>query len=142
MAVVNVDCTIRIGYIYNATYVSTNSTAVIAYNNSCSECICYGFLSTVPSLYVGMNCYTNNKTCALFGNYLISSSTIKIDLNSIFIFIQQSLSQNTTTESIASSSSTLTTASTTSPTTTATSTTSLLTTSTTVSTTTGECYVR
>ncbi|CAF0863493.1 unnamed protein product [Adineta steineri] len=138
MAVVNIDCTIRIGYIYNATYVSTNITTVITYNNSCSECICDGFLSTVPSLYVGLNCYTNNKTCALFANYLLSSSTIKIDLNSIFIFIQQSLSQNTTTESIVPSSSTSTAASTTSPpitTSTTTSTTSSTTTSTTASTT-------
>ncbi|CAF4074379.1 unnamed protein product [Adineta steineri] len=153
MAVIDVDCTIRIGYIYNATYVSTNITAVITYNNSCSECICYGLLSTVPSLYVGMNCYTNNKTCALFANYLISSSTIKTDLNSIFIFIQQSLSQNTTTaESITSSSSTSTTTSTTSttttsPTTTSTtsttaSTTSTTTTSTTASTTTTPCMNR
>ncbi|CAF1482311.1 unnamed protein product [Adineta steineri] len=142
MAVVNVDCTIRIGYIYNATYVSTNITAVIAYNNSCSECICYGLLSTVPSLYVGMNCYTNNKTCALFASYL-SLSAIKIDLNSIFIFIQQSISQNTTTESIASSSSTSTTASTTSlPTTSTTASTMPSPTSTAVSTTTAPCTNR
>ncbi|CAF1512456.1 unnamed protein product [Adineta steineri] len=164
MAVANVGCTIRISYIYNATYVSTNITAVIAYNNSCSECICYGFLSTVPSLYAGMNCYTNNKTCALFASYL-SLSAIKIDLNSIFIFIQQPLSQNTTTAAStispsATSSPTLTTGtSTTSPTTTSTtastmpspttvisttaiSTTSLLTTSTTVSTTTAPCINR
>jgi len=94
VAVVNIDCTTRIGYIYNARYVSTNITAVLTYKNACSECICYGFFSSVPSLYVGLNCYENNKTCELFANYS-SPSTIMTDLNSTFIFIQLPPSQNT-----------------------------------------------
>ena len=91
-----IDCTRRIGSIYNATYTSPNVTAVITFKNSCTECICYGFFSTVPSLYVGLNCYQNNKTCALFANYS-SSSIVKNNINSTFIFIQQPPSQNTTT---------------------------------------------
>ncbi len=96
VTVVNIDCTTRIGYIYNAAYGSTNTTTIVAYKNACSECICYGFFSSVSPLYVGLNCYKNNKTCALFTNYS-SSSTININLNSTFIFIQQPPSQNTTT---------------------------------------------
>ncbi len=96
VAVVNIDCTTRIGYICNAAYVSTNITAVSTYKNACTECICYGFFSSVPSLYVGLNCYENNKTCELFANYS-SPSTIMTDLNSTFIFIQLPPSQNTIT---------------------------------------------
>ena len=96
VAVTNIYCATRIGYIYNATYASTNITAIVTYNNTCSECICYGFFSSVSPLYVGLNCYKNNKTCALFANYS-SSSIVKSDVNSIFIFIQQPPPQNTTT---------------------------------------------
>jgi len=96
MALVNIACTISIGYIYNVSYVSTNISAVVTYENTCSECICHGLVASVPPLYVGLNCYTNNKTCVLFANYS-SPSTIKIDFNSTFIFIQPPPSQNTTT---------------------------------------------
>jgi len=96
MAIGNIDCTTRIGYIYNATYASNNITAIITYTNTCYECICYGFFSSVPPLYVGLNCYQNNKTCALFANYS-AISTVQIDFNSTFIFIQQPPTQNTTT---------------------------------------------
>ena len=96
MTVVNIDCTTRIGYIYNASYVSNNIPDVVTYKNECSEFICYGLFSSVPPLYVGLNCYKNNKTCALFANYSSPSAT-KIDPNSIFIFLQQPPSQNTTT---------------------------------------------
>ncbi|CAF1441353.1 unnamed protein product, partial [Adineta steineri] len=46
-----------------------------------------------------MNCYTNNNTCELFANYSSSSSSsiVKFDLNSIFIFIQQPPLQNPAT---------------------------------------------
>jgi len=97
VAVIKIDCTARVGYIYNATYVSTNIVTIITYQNTCSECICYGFFSSVPPLYVGFNCYKNNNTCALFANYSSSSSTVMINLNSTFIFIQQPPSQNATT---------------------------------------------
>jgi hypothetical protein len=96
MSVINTVCTTRIGYIYNTTYASTtNTSVVITYRNTCSECICQAFFSRVPSLYVGLNCYTNNKTCTLFTNYS-SPSTVTINLNSTFIFIQQPPLENTT----------------------------------------------
>ncbi len=101
MAVGNIDCTTSLGYIYNATYASTNISAIITYQNTCSECICYGFFSSVPPLYVGLNCYKNNKTCALFANYS-SASMVKIYLNSTFIFIQQPSLQNTITGNLES----------------------------------------
>ena len=96
VAVTNIHCTTPVGYIYNATYTSTNITAIITHKNTCSECICYGFFSSVPPLYVGLNCNANNKTCALFANYS-SSATMRIDFDSAFIYIQQPPSQNTTT---------------------------------------------
>ncbi len=82
----------QIGYIYNASYVSNDTTTIIMYNNACSECICYGFFSSVLPLYVGLNCY-KNKRCILFTNYS-TPSTMAVNLNSTFIFIQQPPSQN------------------------------------------------
>jgi hypothetical protein len=94
--IIDVACTIPIGYIYNATYVSNDTTIVITYQNACSECICNGFFSSIPPLYVGLNCYQNNKTCQLFANYSTSSMMVW-NPNSTFIFIQQPPMQNTTT---------------------------------------------
>jgi hypothetical protein len=93
---IDVDYAIYIGYIYNATYVSNDTNVVITYKNTCSECICYGFFSSVTPLYVGLNCYKNTKTCELFADYS-TSSMVMMNLNSTFIFIQQPPSQNTTT---------------------------------------------
>ena len=94
--VINIEiaCTIPLGYIQNAAYVSSGTAVVITYTNTCAECICSGFFSTVPSSYVGLNCYRNNKTCELFANYS-TSSMITINLDSTFIFIQQSSVQHT-----------------------------------------------
>jgi len=94
--IIDVGYTIRVGYIYNATYVSNDTKIIITYENTCSECICNGFLSSLSPLYVGLNCYENNKTCELFANYS-TSSNVMMNLNSTFIFIQQPPSQNTTT---------------------------------------------
>ncbi len=94
--IIDIDCTTPVGYIYNATYVSNNTKVVITYKNTCSECICNGFFFSVTPLYVGLNCYTNNKTCELFANYSTSSMVI-MNLNSTFIFIQQPPLPNTTT---------------------------------------------
>ncbi len=93
---INVACTIRVGYIQNATYVSNDTTIIIKYTNTCTECICNGFLSSVPSLYVGLNCYKNNKTCKLFANYS-TAWMMTMNPDSTFIFIQQPPVQNTTT---------------------------------------------
>ncbi|CAF1048765.1 unnamed protein product [Adineta steineri] len=92
---VTIDCTTRIGYIYNATYVSNDTVTVITYRNTCSECICYAFFSNVSSSYVGLNCYKSNKTCVLFANYS-TPSTMNTNLNSTFIFIKKPPTQNTT----------------------------------------------
>ncbi|CAF1184096.1 unnamed protein product [Adineta steineri] len=92
---VMIDCTTRIGYIYNATYVSNDTITVITYRNTCSECICYAFFSNVSSSYVGLNCYKSNKTCVLFANYS-TPSTMNMNLNSTFIFIKKPPTQNTT----------------------------------------------
>jgi hypothetical protein len=94
---IDVDYAIRLGYIYNATYVSNNTKVVITYNNTCSECICDGFFSSASPSYVGLNCYTNNKTCELFANYS-TSSMVMMNLNSTFIFIQLPPSQDTATQ--------------------------------------------
>jgi hypothetical protein len=79
--------------IYNASYVSSISIVIVTYENDCSECICQGLFSNVSPSYVGLNCYKNNKTCALFTTY--SSSMIQINLDSTFIFIQQLSLENT-----------------------------------------------
>ncbi len=94
--IIDVECTRRLGYIYNATYVSNDTTIVITYKNTCSECICNAFFSSVPPLYVGLNCYQSSKTCQLFANYS-APSTMVWNPNSTFIFIQQPPVQNTTT---------------------------------------------
>jgi len=94
--IIDVECTRRLGYIYNATYVSNDTTIVITYKNTCSECICNGFFSNIPPLYVGLNFYQNNKTCELFANYS-TPSMMETNLNSTFIFIEQPLVQNETT---------------------------------------------
>jgi hypothetical protein len=96
MIISNVAYTTRVGYIYNASYVSNDITTVITYKNTCFECICNGFFSNVLRLYVGLNCYGNNKTCTLFANYS-TPSTVEINSNSTFIFIQQPPFQNTST---------------------------------------------
>ncbi len=96
MIIINVGCTIRVGYILNATYVSNDTTVVITYRNTCTECICNGFFSSVPSLYAGLNCYTSNKTCQLFANYS-TPSMMMMNFDSTFIFIQLPPVQNTTT---------------------------------------------
>ncbi len=77
-------------------YVSNDTSVVITYTNTCSECICHGFFSSVPSLYVGLNCYKNNKTCQLFSNYS-TPSIMTMNPDSTFIFIQQPPVQNRTT---------------------------------------------
>jgi hypothetical protein len=87
MSVVNIDCKVPIGRIYNATYISIVTSMVITYKNTCDECLCYGFFSTESPLYVGLNCYAKNKTCHLFANYS-SLSAMEIDFNSTFIFVQ------------------------------------------------------
>jgi len=96
MIIINVNCTVPVGYIQNATYVSNDTTIVITYQNTCTECICNGFFSTLPPSYVGLNCYKSNKTCALFANYL-TPSTMMMNPDSTFIFIQQPPVQNITT---------------------------------------------
>ena len=82
-----------IGYIYNGSYVSNHGKPIVMYKNTCSECICDGFFSSVPPLYVGLNCY-KNKTCVLFANCSLTSR-IEVNLNSIFIFVRKPPSQNT-----------------------------------------------
>jgi hypothetical protein len=84
--VFNINCTTRIGRIYNTSYVSNVTSIVMTYKNTCSECICNAFFSAVSPLYMGLNCYTNNKTCRLFANF--SSLSLVKDLNATFIFIQ------------------------------------------------------
>ncbi len=96
LIIINTGCAIPVGYIYNATYVSNDTTIFITYTNTCTECICNGFFSSVPSLYVGLNCYTSNKTCQLFANYSTPSMMV-MNFNSTFIFIQLPPVQNTTT---------------------------------------------
>ena len=77
-------------------YVSNDATIVMTYQNTCTECICSGFFSSLPSLYIGLNCYKRNKTCKLFANYS-TPSMITMNPDSTFIFIQQPPVQNTTT---------------------------------------------
>jgi hypothetical protein len=97
MIISDVDCTRSVGYIRNATYVSNDTKIIITYENTCFECICKGFFSNVPpAAYVGLNCYQSNKTCELIPNYL-TPSTVMVNLDSTFIFIQQPPSQNTRT---------------------------------------------
>ena len=84
-----------VSFVYNASYVSSNSSVIITYENDCSVCICQGLFSNVSPSYAGLNCYKNNKTCALFTTYSSLSSMIQINLDSTFIFIQQPLLQNT-----------------------------------------------
>jgi hypothetical protein len=91
----NVACATPIGYIYNASYVSNDIETFITYKDTCSECICNAFFLTVLSKYISLNCYTSNKTCALFANYSTPSS-VEVNLDSTFIFMQQPPSQNET----------------------------------------------
>ena len=93
---VNIVCTVRIGHIYNATCISNITRTIIRYKNTCDECLCNAFFSAEPPLYVGLNCYANNKTCHLFANYS-SPSVMAIDSNSTFIFVRIPPLQNVTT---------------------------------------------
>lgn len=88
MIIVSIDCIKLVGYIYNATYSSNDTVANMTYKNTCAECICQGFFYNMSQLYIALNCYKNIKKCEFFTNYS-NSSTIKINLNSTFIFIQQ-----------------------------------------------------
>lgn len=96
MTIFNINCTINIGRIYNASYSSNEMSVSTTYQNSCSECICQTFYSTVIPLYTTLNCFTNNKTCQLFTNFS-STSLLRVDLNSLFIFTHLPPLQNTTT---------------------------------------------
>ena len=87
-------CSMRIGQIRSAAYVSDNFTDVDLYYGSCSECICYAFVSNEQSIYQALNCYANNATCFLFKNFLPRSS-IRSDPNSKLVFC--SLPTNSTT---------------------------------------------
>jgi len=94
MSYVHLVCASPIGYIYNASYSSTSIDTFIKYNQTCSECICNAFYSQMIPKYLSFNCYTSNKTCALFANYS-ATSTIQINLDSTFIFLQKPPSQVT-----------------------------------------------
>lgn len=45
------DCTIIIGSINSTAYVPTNLTSALLYNGTCSQCICFAFLSINSSIY-------------------------------------------------------------------------------------------
>ncbi|CAF1479472.1 unnamed protein product [Adineta ricciae] len=95
MKINNMNCTTRIGSISDAKYVSNDTITVIEYNNSCSECLCKAFFSSLSPSYVGLNCYMNNKTCYLFVNYSSSGMVVK-DINTKFIFKQAPPFRNVT----------------------------------------------
>ncbi|UJR20052.1 hypothetical protein I4U23_023186 [Adineta vaga] len=100
--IINVRYINGLGFIYNASYISSSSSSsantIITYRNTCSECICYAFFSNTPPLYVGLNCYNNNnKTCELFSNYS-SASIVQSNSDSTLIFIQQPPLQNKTAD--------------------------------------------
>ena len=93
----NVAGATSIGYIFNASYVSNEIETFVTYKDACSECICNAFFPTVLPKYISLNCYTRNKTCALFANYSTPPSSVAVNLDSTFIFMQQPPSQNKTT---------------------------------------------
>ena len=96
LSVGNIDCAVRIGHINNATFISNITSTIITYKSTCDECLCNAFFSAQPPLYVGLNCYANNKTCHLFANYS-SPSVILTDFNSTFSFVRIPPLQNVTT---------------------------------------------
>lgn len=85
--VMKINCTIWIGHISNVTHIPAVADLVITYQTTCSECICKSFFSAEPFSYVGLNCYRNNKTCCLFAHFS-SSTVLKEDFNSIFLFTE------------------------------------------------------
>ena len=70
--------------INSAAYTPSDYTNTAWYNGTCSECICFAFISNNQSIYQALNCYNNN-TCLLF-EYLISKSKVRINTNSVLYY--------------------------------------------------------
>lgn len=87
--IVTTDCKITIGQINSAAYIPTNSPTVLLINGICSECICFAFMLNNSSTYEALNCYVNNNTCLLFSSFP-AVSNIRIDTNSILVFLRLS----------------------------------------------------
>ena len=94
---ITVDGSIQLGQIRSAAYIPNNLTNVTLYNGTCSQCICYAFISNRSSIYQALNCFTNNNTCQLFRDVL-SRSFIRIDTNTTLFL--RSLPTNTTQSSV------------------------------------------
>ena len=92
--ITTIDGLTTIGKIRSAAYIPNNFTNVELYNGTCSECICYAFISNQSATHEALNCYTENKTCYLFRKFL-PSSHIRNNTNSTVVF--RSLPTNTTT---------------------------------------------
>lgn len=94
--------TISIGVIYHASLITSSNSSMTISRFNCDECLCTMFNSSIFSL----NCTTNNiysVLCQLFpdGIYLgLSSSQMKINLNSTFYFRMNNQSEITTTQMI------------------------------------------
>ena len=94
LVAVIVNGTRQVTYIDNAEYTLNDSTNVLLYNITCSQCICFAFFSNNPVNYEVINCYKDNKSCLLFTNYL-SQSMIRININSTLVHKQNQSSQTT-----------------------------------------------
>jgi hypothetical protein len=83
----SVDCTTRIGSINSTAYVPVNSTNVILYNITYSQCVCSAFITSIPPTYQAFNFYADNNTCSLYTSFL-SWSYLLTDTHSKFAFLQ------------------------------------------------------
>ncbi|UJR11754.1 hypothetical protein I4U23_015935 [Adineta vaga] len=86
-------CTIRIGWISNATFKASN-TSMIYPILTCKECTCAALLLSA----VGWNCMINNSTCQLIKNYSLNDIGLRGSIDETFFFQQLPFKQLTTHE--------------------------------------------
>lgn len=77
-----------IGSVRNATYTSSSYSATLVFNSSCSECVCYAFMSPNASNYRSFNCYSSARLCVFFSTDFssISSSMLQVNRSATFFF--------------------------------------------------------
>ncbi|CAF1638814.1 unnamed protein product, partial [Didymodactylos carnosus] len=77
----------RVYYIHDGILILNGNntyTQLVTNISSCQQCLCYAFQN---NSYLGLNCFTSNRTCVLFRNYR-GTWSIQSDINSTFWFIQ------------------------------------------------------
>lgn len=79
----NVVITVRIGKIWNTTYITSSIDQLLS-NLTCSQCTCAALISDG----VGWNCVTSDNTCQVISNYSTNDGHLERTNNGNFFFRQ------------------------------------------------------